>query len=304
MRREYKLSHNNENNAVPSDNVELLVQQKDSTFNSLRPDCDKCFGLCCVALYFSASEGFPVDKDAGQPCTNLQSDFRCTVHNKLWEKGLKGCIAYDCFGAGQKVAQFTFGGQNWQQSKILARQMSEAFIIMRQLHQLLWYLNEAVLLEAARPIYNSLGIKISDTEHLTNLSCNDLMKLDIAAYREEVNILLVQTSDLVRNQVRMSRSSISKHQKRLGRGADLIGADLRKTNLQGKNLRGAYLIAANLKDTDLSGTDLIGADFRDADIRGTDLTKSIFLTQSQINSAKGDSRTKLPSILMRPTHWI
>ena len=82
-----------------------------------------------------------------------------------------------------------------------------------------------------------------------------------------------------------------------------IGADLRKATLKGTNLRGACLIAANLRGTDLSGADLIGADLRDTDIRGTNLTDSIFLTQSQINTAKGDSYTKLPTSLVRPTYW-
>ena len=54
---------------------------------------------------------------------------------------------------------------------------------------------------------------------------------------------------------------------------------------------------------DLSGADLIGADFRDADLRGTNLTESIFLTQAQINVAKGDASTKLPPSLTHPTHW-
>ena len=62
----------------------------DTRFQDLRVDCKKCFGLCCVALYFSASEGFPVNKDAGKPCLNLQSDFNCFVHKDLKEKGLKG----------------------------------------------------------------------------------------------------------------------------------------------------------------------------------------------------------------------
>lgn len=50
--------------------------------------------------------------------------------------------------------------------------------------------------------------------------------------------------------------------------------------------------------------DLIGADFRDANLSGADLTGAIFLTQVQINSAKGDNQTKLPVTLMRPMHWI
>ena len=69
-----------------------------SSPNNLRSDCGKCFGLCCVALYFSASEGFPTNKDAGKPCIYLKPDFSCVVHKDLRKKGLKGCTAYDCFG--------------------------------------------------------------------------------------------------------------------------------------------------------------------------------------------------------------
>ena len=54
---------------------------------------------------------------------------------------------------------------------------------------------------------------------------------------------------------------------------------------------------------DLSGADLIGADLRDADISGANLRNSIFLTQAQINTAKGDSHTKLPKMITRPTYW-
>ena len=65
----------------------------DTSLHYLRGDCEKCFGLCCVALYFCASEGFPVDKVAGKPCPNLQTDFNCSVHKDLRDKGLKGCTA-------------------------------------------------------------------------------------------------------------------------------------------------------------------------------------------------------------------
>ena len=79
---------------------------------------------------------------------------------------------------------------------------------------------------------------------------------------------------------------------------------MRKTDLIGANLRGALLIAADLRGADLSGADLIGADFRDADIRDTNLSESIFLTQAQLNVAKGDAHTKLPSSLTCPAHWL
>ncbi len=54
---------------------------------------------------------------------------------------------------------------------------------------------------------------------------------------------------------------------------------------------------------DLNAADLISADMRDANIKGANLTNSIFLTQAQVNSAKGDSLTKLPVMINRPSHW-
>jgi uncharacterized protein YjbI with pentapeptide repeats len=262
---------------------------------SLRADCERCFGLCCVAPAFSASADFAIDKDAGQACPNLQSDFRCGIHKRLRQQGFPGCTVYDCFGAGQKVAQVTFGGQDWRQAPRTAEQMFEVFPIMRQLHELLWYLTEALTLQAARSLHGELSLALDETERLTHNSPDFLMELDVAAHRRDVNALLLRTSELVRAEAR--------RQKKDRRGADLIGADLRGADLRGANLRGAYLIGADLRGADLRVADLIGADFRAADLRGADLTGSIFLTQSQLNAAKGDTYTKLPPSLTRPTHW-
>lgn len=285
------------------ENYESSVPSQEIYRSSLQADCKNCFGLCCVALYFSASEGFPVDKEAGQPCPNLQSDYCCGVHSTLRELGLKGCSSFDCFGAGPKVARVTFGGQDWRQLPFSANQMFEVFQIMRQLHELLWYLTQSQTLQATRPIHDALRAMLDETERLTHLSPDELIELNLQAHRAEVNALLVQTSELVRAQVRCEQTPSAKRAKRIGPRADLIGVDLRRTELKGANLRGALLIAADLRDVDLSGTDLIGADFRDADIRGANLTESIFLTQAQLNVAKGDSNTKLPCTLSQPTYW-
>jgi len=286
-----------------SGNHEDALSLPDKLRYSLIVHCEKCFGLCCVALYFSASEGFPDDKQAGQSCLNLQPDFRCIVHHNLIEQGLKGCLAFDCFGAGQKVAQVSFGGHDWRQVPESASQMFEVFQVMRQLHEMLWYLTDALNLQPARPIHGALNSMLSETERLTNLSPEALLDLDVAAHRAGVNALLLKSSELVRAEAPRGRKPQVGRQKKSGRGADLIAADLRKMDLRGANLRGAYLMAADLRGVDLSGADLIGADFRDADLGGADLTKSIFLTQAQINAARGDSSTKLPSLLMRPKHW-
>jgi uncharacterized protein YjbI with pentapeptide repeats len=262
---------------------------------NLQADCANCFGLCCVALPFAASADFAVDKGAGQPCTNLQADFRCGIHAGLREQGFPGCTVFDCFGAGQKVSQVTFDGQDWRQAPRTARRMFEVFPVMRQLHELLWYLTEALALPPARPIHGDLRAALNDTERLTLSSAESLAETDVAALRSDVNALLLRTSELVRAGV--------PGRKKNHRGADLIGARLQGADLRGANLRGAYLIAADLKNADLRAADLIGADFRDADVSGADLTGSIFLTQAQLNAAKGDAATKLPPTLTRPTHW-
>lgn len=276
---------------------------RDWNNGSLRGDCENCFGLCCVSLPFAASVDFAVDKDAGQPCSNLQSSFRCGVHTSLREIGFRGCTVYDCFGAGQQISQVTYGGRNWRQAPESAKQMFEVFPIMRQIHELLWYLSEALTLEAAHSIHDKLRISLEKTDAFTRLSPESILELNAAAHRAEVNVLLLETSELVRSEALRKQKDNRRRKKTYGRGADLIGAKLNGADLRGANLRGAYLIAADLRNADLRVADLIGADLRDADLRGANLTESIFLTQSQLNAAKGNASTKLPPSLSHPTHW-
>ncbi|BBI34085.1 hypothetical protein KCTCHS21_34840 [Cohnella abietis] len=195
----------------------------------------------------------------------------------------------------------TYAGKDWRQAPETAEQMFEVFLIMRQLHELLWYLTESLTLEAARSIHDELRLALEKTEHLTLLSPDSLVQIDVVSHRSEVNTLLLKTSELVRAQ--RQKKNTQGRQKNFGRGADLMGANLRKADLRGANLRGAYLIAADLKGADLRAADLIGADFRDTELSGADLSESIFLTQPQLNAAKGDAATKLPPSLTRPTHW-
>jgi uncharacterized protein YjbI with pentapeptide repeats len=263
----------------------------------LRADCGSCFGLCCVALNFMRSAQFAFDKPAGEPCVNLAEDFRCGIHTQLRERGFAGCTVFDCFGAGQKVSQVTFGGTDWRRDPDVARQMFATFPVMRQLHELLWYLVEASALPAARPVHAQLRRAIDETDKLTRADADTILKLDVAALRADVNALLVRASELARAKVPGG--------KRNHRGANLLGAKLRGADLRGANLRGALLIAADLRNADLRTADVTGADLRDADLRGADLTGILFLTQAQLDAAKGDTATKLSAsaVSKRPTHW-
>ncbi len=279
----------------------MQLTNNDSIHNQLRADCENCFGLCCIALPYAKSADFAFDKDGGTPCSNLQSDYRCGIHESLRAKGYKGCTVYECFGAGQKVSQLTYDGNDWRNNPASAKEMFEVFPIMQQLHEMLCYLNEALNLEDAQPLHQELQAAFEDTEYLTKQSPKSIMDLNVPAHRTIVNDLLLRTSEMVRAKVPFKKNK--KKPNKIGRGSDLIGAKLRGADLRGANLRGALLIASDLREADMRVTDLIGADFRDADLSGADLTGSFFITQAQINSAKGDKMTKLPHSLSIPDHW-
>ncbi|MGN1033911.1 MAG: pentapeptide repeat-containing protein [Intestinibacter sp.] len=284
--------------------MKLRVNEIDNkNISKLKIDCENCFGLCCVALFFSKSDGFPKDKIAGKPCINLQPDFRCSVHKNLRKKGLKGCMSYDCFGAGQKVAQVTFKGHDWTKSPDISNKMFDVFLIIRQLHEMLWYLIDASTFISNDNIKNELNSIIAETEKLTKLDEQSIINIDIDKHRIKVNRILKQVNGFVKEKVSDEKIKNSKNKKALKEGYDFIGRDLTNTNLIGANFAGALLIASNMKNTNLKGANLIGADLRDADIRGANLEDSMFLTQSQVNTARGNSRTKLPKSLSMPSYW-
>lgn len=261
----------------------------------LRGDCSSCFGLCCVALPFAKSADFALTKPAGTPCPNLEQTFGCGIHSRLRPSGFRGCTVYDCFGAGQHVAQVTYSGVSWREAPATMTEMFEVFPVVRHLHELLWYLADALAREVTAPVHAELRAASARTRELVDGRPEELLTLDVDAYRREVNVVLVRASELVR------ADAPGKPKNR--RGADLIGARLAGADLRGANLRGAYLIGATLRGADLRWSDLIGADLRDADLRGADLTEALFLTQPQLTAARGDATTRIPGALDRPAHW-
>jgi uncharacterized protein YjbI with pentapeptide repeats len=202
---------------------------------------------------------------------------------------------YDCFGAGQQVSQVTFGGRDWRREPQAAGQMYEVFPVMRQLHELLWYLAAALALRPARPVHGELRQAFMATQAMTNRPAHDLLGLDTGRHRARVNALLLRASELARAEAPGQRPDYQ--------GADLIGARLAGADLRGASLRGARLIGADLRRADLTLADLTGADLRGADLRGADLASCLFVIQAQLDAAEGDPGTRLPPPLTRPAHW-
>ncbi|RDW17279.1 pentapeptide repeat-containing protein [Oceanobacillus chungangensis] len=269
---------------------------------SLKADCSKCFGLCCTALNIVASSDFAINKPAGTPCSNLQRDFRCKIHKNLRDKGFKGCTVFDCLGAGQKVSQDTFSGQNWQEHPEISKKMFSVFPIMEQLYEMIAFIAEALTFNISPSLQDKLNKQLEKLQGLSDMEADSILSLDITTCRLPVNELLLETSEYIRNELSSKDSSISIEEQ--CRGVDWIGKNLQGKDLRTSDLRGAYLIAADLRNSDLRGVDFIGADLRDANLSGADLSTSMFLTQMQINSAKGNDKTILPDHIQPPSHWI
>ncbi|WP_082045967.1 pentapeptide repeat-containing protein [Arthrobacter sp. L77] len=267
---------------------------------SLRPDCSNCFALCCTALGFSRTADFPIDKPPGTPCQNLASDFSCTIHDSLRPRGFRGCTVFDCFGAGQSVSQNLFHGVSWRTRPETAKDMFTAFKIVRQLHEMLWYLTEA----AARTFDPDTSHQVDELRTTIENALKDpqqVLALDLDALHARVRSHLMDISEEVR--ASFLATGNDHLDTALVPGADLMGKKLRSRSLGGADLRGACLIAADLRACDLSGADLLGADLRDARLEGADLSEALFLTQAQVSAATGDRSTRLPTDLSRPAHW-
>ena len=267
---------------------------------SLRADCERCFGLCCVVPAFSRSTDFAIDKPARTPCPRLADpaagappdDFGCTIHTELRPRGFPGCTTYDCFGAGQQVAQHTYEGVSWREAPQTREQMFTVFEVVRALHELRWLLEEAAALVAPGRYSDELATASATTERLADEPAAVLEHLDVDAHRARVVPLLRAVSEQVRGRHGADLS-----------GADLTGRRFRGAGLRGACLRGAVLLGADLRGADLDRADLTGADLRGADVRGTRLSGALFLSQPQVDTTRGDATTTLPGVLTRPQHW-
>ena len=163
----------------------------------LQADCARCRGLCCVGPAFGASADFAVDKPAGQPCIDLGADDGCRIHAQLRPRGFPGCVAYDCFGAGQHVVQVTFGGGEREPA------MFPLLPIVRALHELLWYLAEVQ--ERAAPVRDAARAATDRISGLARGKPDALRALDVDAERAAVDPLLRRASALVRAAHRSGR---------------------------------------------------------------------------------------------------
>lgn len=271
--------------------------------NDLVADCSRCFGLCCTALNIVQSSDFSMNKPANTPCANLRADYSCNIHTQLRDKGFKGCTVFDCLGAGQVISQITFNNISWEENPESKDQMFRVFPIMDQIHEMIAYTAEALSYNVTSTLSDKLSEKLTELQNLTTWSADQLLALDLVSYRFALNELLTEASNSIRENT-IAEFTSTKKLKDLNRArVNWMGKKLNGRDLRAIDFRGAFLIAADMRSTDLRAASFIGADLRDADFSGANLSTSMFLTQMQMNSAKGDLNTALPFYIKRPAHW-
>ena len=174
----------------------------------LRPDCGACCGLCCVAPAFDATQGFGFDKPAHTPCRNLQSDYRCLIHDRLEENGFPGCVVFDCYGAGQRITHEMFQGATWKDSPETAKNMFQAFTRLCVMHELMALLTVAL----ERVSEKDFQIKLSGRLHEIESLCQAEM---VSPGETDITVIKHQTMELLRGLESTSAASALKSQIRI-----------------------------------------------------------------------------------------
>src|SRR6185503_1084347 len=229
--------------------------------------------------------------------------------DRLIPSGFPGCVAYDCFGAGQRVVALFGGGPR-------SAPMLSAYETVRQLHELLWYVADALSRPPAAPVHAALADARRAIEAAIAGGPSSIEATDPAAHRATVAPLLRRASALTRTAVPPAAGRDLAGRDLAGRdlaGRDLAGRDLAGRDLAGRDLAGrdlsradlstASLIGADLRGAGLQVADLLAADLRGVNLAGADLSGALYLTRTQVGSARGSATTRLPDGLPRPAHW-
>lgn len=259
----------------------------------MKGDCSQCSGLCCTALFFSQMDGFPKDKRAGKPCLHLRSDFRCEIHQDLARKNMKGCIGYDCFGAGQHVTQVIYQGKTWQSLPQQAQEIFDVFIIVFHLYQIRFFLEESLSHINHQQLCNELHILKTENINICQSTSHEILTFDWQNYNRRSHQTLQKVCEFIHKTSHFQQKCPT----------NLLGKNFKGKDLSGMDLSTKLLIATHFEECQFQKTIFLGADTRDTHFDNADLSGALFLTQAQINAAKGNRQTKLPAHLDYPDTW-
>ena len=160
---------------------------------SLEADCSRCVALCCVLLAFDRSEAFAFDKASGVACQHLVSGWRCGIHDDLLGEGCGGCAAYDCQGAGPRAVELLGlepSSTRWWGDEPAMSVVAEVFGVLRTLHELLAYLQDAAAFVTTAQRSEAARIAARVEAAAVSTSREELLSLDVGALAREVHAFL------------------------------------------------------------------------------------------------------------------
>jgi hypothetical protein len=173
----------NDSRAVPSPHRQSTSLKLPS---ALRADCSRCAGLCCVVHAFYSVQGFAFNKPPHSACRHLTLENRCAIHTGLASRGFPGCVAFDCYGAGQRVTQELFNGMSWRTSDETAVQtLFSAYTCCLALHRLMAMLALAEATVSA-PLDAQMRLKRQQLDELCRSEEAKRGSLDIATLQNDV----------------------------------------------------------------------------------------------------------------------
>ena len=272
-----------------------LTRQQEADRRSCAPTARRCFGLCCVAPAFAASADFAIDKPAGAPCPNLRADYRCGIHTQLRPRGFPGCTVFDCFGAGQQVAQVTFGGRRLAGATRRSR---------RDVRGLPGHAARCTNCSGTSPRRATLAAGPDLHAELPNA---------LGADREAHRAAARTIAGTRRRRRTGAGSTAAAPGQRTGprrspagadrRGADLIGrGPARRRSARRQPARRAADRRRPARRRPAAGRRHRRGPARRRPPRRRP-ARRLFLTQAQLDAASGDARSRLPATLTRPAHW-
>lgn len=85
----------------------------------------------------------------------------------------------------------------WKSNSEKAEEIFEVFQIVFQLHQMAWYLFEALRFMTEKLLTENIEALLLENEQLSNQSPEAILRLDIEEYRSRVNQALKQTIKII-----------------------------------------------------------------------------------------------------------
>lgn len=184
---------------------------------------------------------------------------------------------------------------NWRTiSHEEASKIFNAYYVVLNVHQILWHLLQCLILRLSQKEKAQASVLIKEGSILIEKPLEMLSILDGQSFSDKSNTYFKHVFGLYHSNTRNTRKK---------QVINYMGKNMQRKNLTRTDFSRSLLIATNLVQASLYGASFFGADMRDTNICDTDVSNCLFLTQFQINSAKGNCNTILPPYLLKPKIW-